>query len=362
MAEQDLDRNEAATPFKLQKARDQGKAPRSPDVVAVAGFAAAMAVASWHGAAMVASFLDLVRGALAAAAVPAIDAAWVSAQVGALGWEVLSILGPLLLTVMGAAILASLAQTGVLLSFDPLKPDLSRIHPATGLRRLFSGRTSFDAARAVLKLVVLVVAAGLALQALLPRSPALADLPPPAMVLAFIDETTALGFRMAVVLAVIAAIDLLWTRREYGARMRMSRRELKDEHRQREGDPRVRARLRELRVQLLKRSKALRNTRSADVVLTNPTHVAVALRYVHGQMDAPQVVAKGAGQLAAAMREIARRHAVVVVPSPALARRLFGAVDIDQVLPPAFHAEVARIIVWVFAMRQRRAQGQGAAG
>jgi flagellar biosynthetic protein FlhB len=97
----------------------------------------------------------------------------------------------------------------------------------------------------------------------------------------------------------------------------------------------------------------LRNTRDADVVLTNPTHYAVALQYRHGEMEAPRVVAKGAGQLAAAMRAIAGRHRIVVVQNPSLARRLFREAAIDAYLPANFHAEVARILVWVLAMRQR---------
>jgi flagellar biosynthetic protein FlhB len=308
MAEQDIDRSESATPFKLQKAREQGKAARSADAVAVAAFTAAMAVASWHGPAMAASFLDLTRSALSAAHVSALDPTAVTAHVSGLLRESLAILAPVLLAIMGAAVLASWAQTGVLLSIDPLKPDLSRIHPATGLKRLFSSRTLFDAARALFKLAVLVTAAAAALRALLPNLPAVAALPPQSMLLAFIRETSDLGLRMAMVLGLVAAADLLWTRRQFGTQMRMSRRELKDEHGSAKA---IRACVPPAAVaaRMLKRSLALRNTRSADVVLTNPTHYAVALRYAHGEMDAPVVVAKGAGQLAAAMREIARRHA-----------------------------------------------------
>jgi flagellar biosynthetic protein FlhB len=107
---------------------------------------------------------------------------------------------------------------------------------------------------------------------------------------------------------------------------------------------------------MLRRSQSLKNTRDADVVLTNPTHFAVALRYVHGEMPAPRVVAKGAGQLAAAMREIAARHRVVVVQNPPLARRLFREAALDDYIPASFHAEVARIIVWVLAARQQQAR------
>ena len=136
--------------------------------------------------------------------------------------------------------------------------------------------------------------------------------------------------------------------------MRISHRELKDELKHREGDPRIRARLRELRRELLKRSMALRNTRNADVVITNPTHVAVALRYVHGEMASPQLLAKGAGAVATAIRRIAARHGIPVVQNPSLARKLFHELAVDQAVPPALYAPVARILVWVFAMRDAR--------
>jgi flagellar biosynthetic protein FlhB len=112
--------------------------------------------------------------------------------------------------------------------------------------------------------------------------------------------------------------------------------------------------MRELRQEMRKRSKALHQTKNADVVLTNPTHVAVALRYVHGQMVSPQVIAKGTGHLAAAMREIAAKHHIPVVRSPLLARKLFKELDVEHHVPPQMFAEVARIIVWVFAMRNRQ--------
>jgi flagellar biosynthetic protein FlhB len=141
--------------------------------------------------------------------------------------------------------------------------------------------------------------------------------------------------------------------------MRMSRRDVKDEHKNREGDPRIRYRLRELRREALRRSVAARKTSTADVLLTNPTHVAVALRYVHGEMSSPQLVAKGAGVLAAGMRKIAARHRIPVVQNPPLARQLFRELEVDQHVPPELYSQVARILVWVFAMRD--AQRAGAA-
>jgi flagellar biosynthetic protein FlhB len=358
MADQDIDRSEQATPFKLQKARERGQTARSSDAVACAVFLAAMACLSWHGVRVATQLFELCQAALVLAAHADANALWaVSAQIlhraGA-------ILLPLLLVLPAVAVVASVAQTGPVFSLEPLHIDFERISPATGFKRVFSPRTLFDGARACVKLVVLGGAGALALQALLPQFAAVASLPPATFLHTLVHDVADLGWKMAAALVAIAAADMLYSRREFGHKMRMSRRELKDEYRNREGDPRIRSRLRQLRQELLKRSMALKNTRTADVVLTNPTHYAVALRYVHGEMEAPRLVAKGAGQLAAAMREIAARHQVIVVQNPPLARRLFREAPLDAYLPASFHAEVARIIVWVLAVRQQRARMAGA--
>jgi flagellar biosynthetic protein FlhB len=272
-----------------------------------------------------------------------------------------SFLLPLFVLVMATAIAATVCQSGVILSMEPLAMDMSRIHPATGLKRIFSMRSLFELGRACVKLVVLGLTAWFALRALLPQFHQIQGLEASPFLHLLVEDAGALGTKLVIALGVLALVDLLYTRAEFSRRMRMSRRELKDEYKNREGDPRIRARLRELRREMLKRSMALDNTRTADVVLTNPTHYAVALRYVHGEMDAPLVVAKGAGQLAAAMREIAARHRIVVVQNPPLARRLFHEAGLQESLPESFHVEVARIIVWVFAMRERRQTSVGAA-
>jgi flagellar biosynthetic protein FlhB len=354
MAEQDIDRSEEATPFKLQKAREQGQTARSADAVACTVFLAGVLYLAAQGADAAVALLQLARAALVQVAHTSGDAAGLWPPVAQLAGRAASALLPLLLALPLAAVLASVAQTGMVFSFTPLHMDFQRLNPVTGFRRIFSRRTLFDGVRACVKLVVLSVAAAIALGALLPQFQALSALSPAAFLRTVLDDIASLGWKMGAALAIIAAADMLFTQREFSRRMRMSRRELKDEHKNREGDPRIRARLRELRRELLKRSQSLQNTRNADVVVTNPTHYAVALRYVHGEMDAPRLVAKGAGPLAAAMREIAGRHHVIVVQNPPLARRLFREAAIDESLPASFHAEVARLIVWVLAVRRER--------
>jgi flagellar biosynthetic protein FlhB len=356
MADQDVERNDPATPHKLQRARDKGQAGRSPDLVAAIVFASAMAFAAGQGWELALAVVRLCKAALGAAgsaAPPWPLIAQVTRDAGTL-------LLPFLLVLLVAAGGGTLVQAGWVFSLEPLKADFSRLDPATGLRRVFSLRSLFDGGRACAKLLALLLVGWFAVRALPARMPLVASLSPWSFLRELVAALVAVGWQMALALLLLAGLDVVFSRREFARRMRMSRRELKDENKEREGDPRIRGRLRELRRELLKRSRALRNTREADVVVTNPTHYAVALRYVHGEMPVPTLVAKGAGHLAAAMRDIAWRHRVMVVQNPLLARRLFREVDIDQGIPPAFHAEVARVIVWVFAARAQRSRGAAA--
>ncbi|MGC3998568.1 MAG: EscU/YscU/HrcU family type III secretion system export apparatus switch protein [Anaeromyxobacter sp.] len=355
MAEQELDRNEAATPYKLQKAREKGQVAKSPEVVSAMVFIAAMVFLAWRGWGAWREVFRFDRALLIQAG--RADGA------GAL-WSLLS-------RTLSTAVLA----------LHPVLPDpdaggggrqpapdrpahhlraaqggLDPPQPGDRVQADLSLRTLFVAVRSLLKLVVLSWVVFLALRNLVPHFYLISTLPPLGVVRTLLDDIGALGLQLGLALAVIAVLDLAYTRREFAKQMRMSRRELKDEHKHREGDPRIRARLRELRREMLKRILALKKARQADVVITNPTHYAVALRYVHGEMPSPQLVAKGSGHLAAVIRSIAAKHRIPVVQNPTLARRLYRDLPVDQHVPPELFAQVARIIVWVFAMRERAQQ------
>lgn len=348
---QDFDRNEQATPYKLEKARQRGQVSKSADVVSAVVFAVAVAYLYWKGWDALQSQFRYDHALLARAGrVDGTDAglwALLAQVVRDCGASLAPFLGALML----AAIVANLAQTGAVLSVDPVKADFNRLNPAEGFKRVLSMRTLFDGARAVAKLALLTLVVYGSLKGLAPQFPLLASMPPVQLARTLLDDAAATGLKMAFVLGLIAAVDFGFARREFARKMRMSRRELKDEHKNREGDPRIRARLRELRREALRRTMAVRNTGSADVLLTNPTHVAVALRYVQGEMASPQVVAKGAGALAAVMRRIAALNGIPVVQNPPLARALFHKLPVDHHVPPELYAPVARILVWVFARR-----------
>jgi flagellar biosynthetic protein FlhB len=360
MAGEDLDRNESATPYKLQKAKEKGQVAKSSDVVSAVVFFVAVVYLSWRGVGTALTQFKFDQAVLRQLPQQNASGATLWPLISEMILATLGWMAPFLAVVMLAAIVGNVLQTGPILSMDPLSADMDRLNPINGLKKVLSIRTLFDTARACIKLVLLTSVAYYALLDLAPQFYNLAGLPAMGYLHLLVADMASLSFKMAALLIVIALLDLLFTKREFAKKMRMSKRELKDEHKQRDGDPRIKARIRELQREARKRSQGLRNAQTADVVLTNPTHVAVALRYVHGEMESPQVVAKGAGHLAAGIRKIAVRHNIPVVRSPGLARKLFQELDVDHHVPPQMFAEVARIIVWVFAMRDR--QGARAGG
>jgi flagellar biosynthetic protein FlhB len=353
MAEQDLDRNHAATPHKLKRARERGQTAKSTDLVSVIVFSVAVVYMTWQGFDAVSTQFRLELALLLHAGRMDPSGATLWPMIDHALRSTIMLMAPFFGTVMLAAAVGNLLQTGPMLSFEPLKADFDRINPVNGLKRLFSMRVLFDAARALVKVALLSLVAFLGLEALTGQFYALPSLSPVGYLRMLLNDLSSLGLKMALILGLIALVDLMYTRHAFAKKMRMSQRELKDETKQREGDPRIRARMRDLRREMLKRSQALRQTRNADVLITNPTHLAVALKYEHGRMASPQLLAKGAGHLAAAMRDIAARHRIPVVQNPPLARSLFRDLPVDHPVPPELYAQVARIIVWVFAMREK---------
>lgn len=360
MAEQEQNRNENATPFKLQQARKRGMVSKSPDMVSAAILLAMVAYLYAMGWSSAREQLNLARAALTQAGRLDFSFAATLGLVSRLLTESVYALAPFLLMLVLTAIVANLGQTGPVFSFKPLGPDFDRVNPAKGFERLFSMQIVYTAVKSLIKLALLVCVFVVAVRHLIGPLVGLLNVDPRNYVPRLLDLSAALAFKLALVIFVMALIDVAWVRWEFAKRMRMSRRELREELKHREGDPRVRARLRELRNELLKRSRALKKVPSADVLVTNPTHVAVAISYKHGEMHAPRLVAKGAGGLAEKMKKLAYRHRVPVVEQPTLARALFHQVERDAFVPEEFYPQVLKILVWVYAMRDARLEGSAA--
>ena len=260
---------------------------------------------------------------------------------------------PFVLAGLLASVLAVLLQTGFLVSAHPLMPDLGRLSPARGFGRLFGRQGVVQAGLALLKLGVAVGAAWRVLGALWPT------LPP-----TLLWDTDALlrgtsGQLLRLVLSVLAAqtllvlLDLLRVRLRHTATLRMSRHELREEHKETEGDPHIKARIRRIRMQRARR-RMLQSVPKAAAVVTNPTHYAVALAYDRGfGAGAPRVVAKGVDELATRIRAVAAEHGVPLVANPPLARSLFR-VELDAEIPPELFHAVAEVIAYVWRLRNER--------
>lgn len=356
MSDGDLDKSDPASPYKLEKAREKGSVAKSQDLSFLVVLFGLTCVVFGMGDALAKDLSRVLHAALMQVSTSSLDASTVVGMVGQLVIGIGVVLAPPLAVVMVLAVAAGIWQVGFTVSTEPLKPDFNRINPATGFKKLFSMRSVYDLGRSSIKILVvvlLILAAGGSVL----REVVVLPLREPSGILAYLIHKT--GVILAVltaVLALLAMIDMAYARWEFLKQMRMSKREIKDEHKQREGDPRIKSRLRELRMEWLKKGMAMRRVKDADVLVTNPTHYAVAIAYKRETMFAPKILAKGSGDMALRMRQLANQHRVLIVENPPLARSLYQLAEPNDYLPEQHYSEVAKILVWVFAARAKQGQ------
>lgn len=357
MADQDQNRNEAATPFKLDEARKRGAVPKSLDINTLMILAAGTAILHFWGSRIANGEMRLFTAILSNAHQASFEIDDITALLVRTFSDAIALLAPLFIAVAIVAVLSNFLQTGPVFSFFPLKPDFDRVNPVSGFKRVFSFRLVVEAIKSVLKFAVLGAVLYFALQAAMPMLVRSMNVAPNAVGRVLLPQAGAILVKLLVALALITAIDAVYSRWDFAKRMRMSRREIRDEHKRREGDPRVKSRLRELQREAVKRAKSLGRVKDADVLITNPVHLAIAIKYDRERIDAPLVIAKGAGFLAARMRDLARRHRVPVVENRPLARALFHKVALEHAVPIEHYGTLARILVWVYSLRNQPVAG-----
>lgn len=356
MAEErdDADRTEEPSQRRLEQARERGQVAASREaghvLVLGSGLLLTLVAGPWSAERLAGA----LRTALAAAGAPAGPGlAGASAAWAALGEAALVLLA-WLAVLLAAAIAGPLLQGAVAWSLQPLAPKLERISPLAGLGRLVSATTLIELGKGLVKLAIVAAAGWLALAPLADRAEVLVGLTPGPLLAELAALSTRLWGHALAALLVLAALDWLWQRQHHLRQLRMTRQEVKEELRESEGDPAVKQRLRQLRLDRARR-RMMAEVPKATVVVTNPTHYAVALRYDPATMAAPKMVAKGVDQLALTIRDTARRHGVPVVENPPLARALHQALEPGQTVPAAHFQAVAELIAYVY--RLARATG-----
>ncbi|TVR81015.1 MAG: flagellar biosynthesis protein FlhB [Rhodospirillales bacterium] len=352
MAEEqdDASKTEEPTARRLQKGRERGQVAVSQEIKSLGVLAAsALALMFMFPAAMAGLTRTgrlFLEQAHAFSIEPGAAQAAMAGLVAAVVWDVALLFGLLVF----AAFAASVVQTGLLWAPSKIKPELSKLSLVKGVKRMLSLKALMEFGKGLIKLVVVgLVAFALAL-------PLMADLEMmPAMPLADVlarmhhVAIVMVAATVAVMLAV-ATVDYLFQRQDHTKQMRMTRQEVRDEHRQAEGDPHVKAKIRQLR-QERSRQRMMAAVPDADVVITNPTHFAVALAYDIETMSAPKLVAKGVDYIARNIREVAEEHDVPIVENPPLARALHASVELDEEIPPEHYHAVAQVIGYVMRLK-----------
>jgi flagellar biosynthetic protein FlhB len=347
-------RTEEATPRRLEQAREQGDVPKTPELPQLASLAASVSVLAIAGGWIC---RNLAIGLLPFLAHP--DAINLQAGGGVeVARHVVKTALPMMLLVLLAAGAAgaagNLAQTGLMFTPDKLKPDFSKLNPLKGLGRIFGIDGLIQFGKSLLKVAITALLAWWMLKPHVNEMAQLATLDPAAILPFLNDLLRKLVFAVMALLLVITGADWFIQKQRFMARMRMSKEEQKEEFKNTEGDPHVKAKQKQLRAERARR-RMMQAVPKATVVVMNPTHYAVALKYVQGEDAAPICVAKGMDAVALKIREVAKDSNVPVIEDPPLARALYAAVEIDDVIPAAHFEAVAKIIGFILRQSRRRA-------
>ncbi|MGN6504651.1 MAG: flagellar biosynthesis protein FlhB [Tepidisphaeraceae bacterium] len=342
------EKTEAPTPKRREQAREQGQIPKSADLTAAALMLSAVVLLGWSGEGLIAVCRDIMLNTLGPDGIGSTEVPEIRQVMLSLFIRVGGALAPILLGMMLVAILCNIAQVGFFFSLERVQPKLSALNPTKGFSRLFSGGQG--AVSLLMNLAKMGMIAAVAYSAIADRMALIAG----AQKLDYV-QLLGLGaqlmhdiaFRIAIFLLVLAIIDYAYQRYKINKELKMTKQEVKEEMKSMDGDPHVKQRRRQIAMQR-HRQRLKTAVPTADVIVTNPTHYAIALKYEAGTMNAPKVVAKGADELAKVIREIAIENGIPLLERPPLARALYRTVEVGHEIPEEYFAAVAEILAYVY--------------
>ncbi len=348
------DKTEPATAKRLSEARGKGQVARSQELSMATLLLAAIAILQAFGPALSKFLEESLESGLSLEVPSDPDKDWALLLLGSTLAGIAKVLLPLMLGLVLTSILTGLAQVGFLITFEPLKPNLAKMNPVSGLGRLVSLKTFAKSIVSAGKLAVIGGVLWWNMRDEWPRILLLSEIPfseAASIVAEIIIETL---YWIAFPLLLIAIGDLFYQRWQFARDMRMSKQEIKDEQKSTEGDPEIKARIKRAQREIARR-RMMEEVPKADVVITNPTHFAVALKYERTEMSAPTVVAKGSDRTALRIREIAAGAGVPIWEEPPLARALFRGVGLGEEIPPRFYKAVATVLAKVMELDKEAA-------
>jgi len=348
------EKTEPATPRRRQEMRQKGNVARSAEVSTVAGLLVGLIFLRSFGPGLCQQLADTMRFAFGHLSRADLTMAAVQSKGLALVLSLAASLAPLLAGLLVVGIAVNAAQVGFLFTARALIPDLSRLNPLSGLGRMFSRRALVELLKALLKVSL---SGYIAYSLVRDRYEMLLNTPGMALgesVGALTGVAIDMATNMTVILLALALLDYGYQRWQYEQSIKMTREEVREEMRQSETSPQMRARIRQ-RQRAIAMRRMMRDVPKADVVITNPTHLAVALQYTAGQMRAPRVVAKGERLMAERIKAVAREHGVPVVENKPLAQALFRTVEIGQEISPDLYQAVAEVLAFIYRLKRQGA-------
>jgi len=348
-------KTEEPTQRRLDDARKKGDVPKSQEIPGWFVLASGLVVIGLMAPGAARSLSNDLSLFLSNAHTMSLEPAALRAESMALAWRVIGATGLAFAVIAIAGLSGHLMQTGLMFTTEKMQPKLSKLDPIAGLKRMFGPQGFANFLKGVGKMAIVSAAVFVVIW---PKRDDLANMPQVdvSALLSIIREDILLVLVAALIAyAFIAAADFIFQRQSFMKRNRMSRREIKDEHKQSEGDPQVRAKLRQIRQERAQK-RMMTAVPDATVVIMNPTHFAVALKYEQGETAAPICVAKGVDQVALNIRDIAEENNVAIVEDPPLARALFASVEIDETIPAEHFQAVAKVIGYVLTLSGKRAQ------
>jgi flagellar biosynthesis protein FlhB len=349
------ERTEAATPRKLQHLRDEGKVSKSPELVSAVTILGGVFTVYAFGGSIWSQLKVLVTEHLSELSRPDLTDTTLGQLWLTVGIAFFTVMAPLLVALPLLGIVANVGQSGLMLSGKSMMPDLSRINPISGFTRLFSVRTVVELAKTLFKMCVV---GWLLYKTYLDSFPlflSLAGADLAGSLRLFVGTAFSTCMTVGCAFLVLAVLDFGYQRWEFLRGARMTKQEIKEEYKQSEGSPEIRAAIRR-RQRRMAMSRMMQNVPTADVVVTNPTHFAVALKYRGDEMAAPKVIAKGQDLIAQRIKQIARENNVPVVENKPLARALYSTVEVDQEIPYDLFQGVAQILAYIYSLKRRGAR------
>lgn len=351
MADEFGERTEPATPRRRQEARERGQVAKSQDLTAAAAMLVGMLALELLGGRVWGALLSIMRGGLDTppSTVPRHLPEFMSLTMLTAAKTVV----PFMLIIVVAVLFALYAQVGWVLSWQPVTPSLNKISPLQGIKRIFSPRTAVSAVINIGKMLLVTGVAYWTLVGGINRIVFSVYMDHVSLYMMGAQMMFQLGVRLSAVMLLLALIDFAYQRYRHEKDLRMSKEEIKEELKRMEGDPLMKRRRREIQMKLAMQ-RVQRDVPKADVIITNPTHLAIALRYDPNAMTAPKVVAKGADWMAYRIRQVAAAAGVPIVEKRELARLMYDAVQVGSEIPERFYKAVAEILAYVYELSGRK--------